>query len=189
MTEVNSGPMNGSLEQISGGSTMKTEKSISEKIKRERKDLIINIVLITAAFVLFRYVFCITLYHGNAMYPSIKDGDLCIAYRLGNISNGNVVVYTENGKKKIGRIAATEGHEVNITDEGFMIDGNPQYQDVLYETTADGVTVSLPMQVVKDSFFILNDYREDVSDSRTHGQYKDSEIKGTVVLVLRGRGF
>ncbi len=189
MTETNGGFMSSSPGQIPRDAPMKTEKSISEKIKRERKDLLINIVLIAAAFVLFRYVFCITLYHGNNMYPSIKDGDLCIAYRLGNISTGNVVVYTDNGKKKVGRITATEGHEVNVTDEGFMIDGNPQYQDVLYETTAEGVTVSLPMKVSKDSFFILNDYREDVSDSRTHGLYKGSEIKGTVVLVLRGRGF
>ncbi len=189
MAEIKDGLIGDTQKQIPENTPTKTEKSIAEKIKRERVDLFKNIVLITAAIIIFRYVFCVTLYHGNAMYPSIKDGDLCVAFRPGNISMGNVVIYKENGKKKVGRIAATEGHEVNVTDDGFMIDGSPQYQNVLYETTAEGVTVSLPMQVVKDSFFILNDYREDASDSRTHGLYKDSDIQGNVVLVLRGRGF
>lgn len=44
-----------------------------------------------------------------------------------------------------------------------MSDENP------YPVTADGSAVSFPYRVPKDCVFVLNDYRPNLSDSRTYG--------------------
>lgn len=46
-----------------------------------------------------------------------------------------------------------------------------------------------PLTVGKDEYFVLGDYRTDAKDSRIYGTVKKEEIKGTVITLLRHRGF
>ena len=168
----------------------KTVEKNTYPTRRAAKRLIIKITTIaTIIFILLHFVIFISINHGNNMYPSLRDGDLCFSYLRGEYSVNKIVAYKENGITRYGRIVATAGHEVDITNEGLTVDGSLQYEKVVYPTTKDGTTVTLPYTVPEGSVFILNDYREDVSDSRTCGSYQLSELKGTVVLVLRRREF
>ena len=164
-----------------------------EKRRRKARKAFIRLILKIAViagicFALMNYVFNIAVCHENNMYPMIKDGDLCIAYRLEKYKVGDIVIYPVNDGRRLGRIVATGGHSVDINNEGLIVDGSLQYEKVVYPTSKDGSTVTFPYKVPDNSVFILNDYREEVTDSRVSGDFKIEELEGAVVLVLRRRG-
>ena len=89
------------------------------------------------------------------------------------------------------RADAKEGSEVNITDNGTLtVNGVLPSEEVYYPTLpAEDSEVKYPYTVEKGKVFILNDFRTDVSDSRTFGAVDAGEIQGPLLLTMRRRGF
>ena len=58
------------------------------------------------------------------MSPYVRDGDLCIFYRLDQIQLNDVVLYEdEDGKKRVGCFIASGGQVVEFEEEGgFKVD-------------------------------------------------------------------
>lgn len=159
------------------------------KIKAALSLLFKIITIGTFMWALTHYVLCLHVNHEYNMYPAVHDGDLCISYRLSHYSAGNMVLYRANGITRIGRIVSPEGHTINITNQGVLIDDSLQAEKVVYPTTEKGTTIPLPYEVEEGRYFLMNDYREDVSDSRTLGTIQKEDLLGTVVLVIRRRDF
>ena len=75
----------------------------------------------------------------------------------------------------------------NIT---FTVNGNAPSEEVFYPTyPADGSDIKYPYTVPEGKVFILNDFREDTNDSRSFGAIDTGELKGTLLLTMRRRGF
>ena len=148
--------------------------------------------IIVAIVLCWNLLMCPFYVSGNSMFPAVRDGDLCFIYRLGNYYTGNIVVYLDgNGNKKIGRIAGTEGAEVDFPESGgYTVNGYQPSESVTYQTfRAEGSAVEYPLTVPEGSFFILNDFRSDTSDSRKTGCVAEKNIIGQVVFLVRRRGF
>ena len=129
---------------------------------------------------------------GNQMYPSVRDGDLCICYRLDHYRVDDVVVYrTERGERKISRILATGGQKVEIMKEGgILVNGQIPAEEIPYLTcSADTDSVSYPVVLAENQVFLLNDYRSDTSDSREYGPVNLKKIEGKIFFLIRRRGF
>ena len=126
--------------------------------------------------------------HDYNSYPMIKDGDLCIIYRLGELKAGAEVVYEKDGKIRFGRIAACPGDSVEIKGDVFTVNGMNLLEDVVYPTSDAGSKISYPYKVPDGSYFILNDFRSNSDDSRSFGAVEKKAIKGQVVFVMRRRG-
>lgn len=152
--------------------------------------LVLRILLLAAAgWVLFNYVFLITQAKGNDMFPAVKDGDLIIAYRLqGEYAKNDVVVYTQGGETRVGRIAARATDVVTLDDGGaLMVNGTTQTGEILYATYAkDGITY--PYTVPDGHIFVLGDYRTNARDSRDFGPVAMNNVQGKVITILRRRG-
>jgi signal peptidase I len=58
----------------------------------------------------------------------------------------------------------------------------------VYPTPTEGSAVSFPYKVPDNCVFVLNEYRSDLSDSRTFGGIPLEKIQGTVVFTMRMRG-
>ncbi len=165
--------------------------------KRRRKstgrlalDLLIKVLLICAiGAALLHYVLGIHVNHDNNMYPAIRDGDLCITYKLDRYIAEEAVAYRLNGVYRLGRIVALEGDVVDITDTGLSINGNTVSEQVVYATTDEGAEITFPYIVEQGCVFILNDFRSDVQDSRSFGAIPIENLDGKLVLMLRRRGF
>lgn len=145
--------------------------------------------LVLVGWVLFTQVFLITQASGNEMFPAIKDGDLVIAFRLhSSFSKDDVVVYTADGKERVGRVAAIAGDQVMLDDSGsLLVNGTVQSGEILYPTYAkDGE--EYPYQVPDRCVFILGDFRTQAEDSRDYGAIPLREVKGKVITILRRRG-
>lgn len=149
-------------------------------------------IMIGAAAVILVWVIGIYRMTGNNMFPSVRDGDLCVFYRFETCSLNDVVLYEDgNGDLRVGRIIAVGGQTIEFMENGgYEVDGYQALEEIPYETYASVMSpVEYPMTLSKDSCFILNDFRQDTADSREYGPVNQSRIKGKLLFLLRRRGF
>lgn len=145
--------------------------------------------LALAGYALFTQVFLIAQASGSDMFPSVKDGDLIIGFRLQQeYVKNDVVVYTVNGETRIGRIAARGGDVVMLDDSGnLLVNGTTQSGEIMYPTYAkDGM--EYPYRVPGGRVFILGDYRTRAEDSRDFGSIPLEDVECKVITILRRRG-
>lgn len=170
------------------------EKKTSKKSKYSilLRFLIKILVVAITIFIVSNYILCFKRMSGNNMFPSIRDGDLCIFYRLDKCYVDDVVIYEDNnGYTKIGRIRGTGGQKIDFPENGgYMIDDYQPTETIPYKTyRAKDSEIEYPIVLEEDEKFILNDFRSDAGDSRSSGQIKESQIKGKLIFVLRRRNF
>lgn len=147
------------------------------------------LVIAAAAWLLFTRVFLITQVSGNEMFPTVKDGDLLLSYRLEqNLRKDDIIVFEKDGVLRAGRIIAAETDVVIMSDNGtLLVNGTVQSGEIMYPTYAkEGYTY--PLKVPENAVFVLADYRTKATDSRDFGPVLKSEIKGKVITLLRRRG-
>ena len=165
----------------------------SEEKKKTNKALIRLLtkifVLAVAAVILLTFVGGIQVSHDNNMFPAVGDGDLAIINRLGDYRVNDIVVYEMEGKNHFGRVVATPGDTVEISeDTGYKVNGLNPYETIYFETRpSESSNITYPYTVKEGEVFILNDLRDNDSDSRSIGGV--SHLKGKVVLLIRRRGF
>lgn len=166
-------------------------------MKKSTQNLLIKMgVFLVSVIILFGVVFNVQIAHSNIMYPSIKDGDLIISFKLDKFfNNDDVVLYTtttEDGKtiNQFGRIVAQEGDDINISSQGVLnINGMLPAEEVFYPTVLPNDAESnMETDVDEDSVYILNDFRTNTADSRVYGSIPKSDIKAKVVFIVRRRG-
>ncbi len=171
-----------------------------EQILRRRRDrletsrgyrsLFVRVaVLAVAGYLFFTEVFLVTQMHGTDMFPSVKDGDLIIAFRMQDeYAKNDVVVYEKNGTRRTGRIIARETDVVTMDDSGtLLVNGTAQSGEILYPTYAkEGI--AYPYTVPNGYVFVLGDYRTKATDSRDCGAISLEDVEGKVITILRRRG-
>lgn len=151
--------------------------------------LLLKIGLTAAAvWVLLTYVGGVYMCHNNSAYPMIKDGDLVLTYRLEPYRQGDVIVYMHDSEVHFGRIVAVAGDTIDFSGDYVSVNGYGLYEDTVYPTSSAGAAVDFPYTVQENCVFVLNDYRSDLSDSRTYGAIPVSDIQGKAVFVMRRRG-
>lgn len=174
----------------------KKPKGKPRKKKKTTKQLVIGVLIKIGVIVLvvwgvFTFVLGITIHYGNNMHPMVRDGDLVITLRLQKPFINAAVMYRHDGRTTVGRVIAMEGSVVDISKNGtFTVNGNAPSEEVFYPTyPADGSDIQYPYTVPEGKVFILNDFREDTNDSRSFGAIDTGELKGTLLLTMRRRGF
>lgn len=159
-------------------------------LRRGYVSLLFRLVFIAVAgYILFTQVFLITQAHGYDMFPSIRDGDLIIAFRVyDDYQKNDVIVCDIDGKQSVLRILAKETDVVTIGDQGtVMVNGTVQSGDIMYPTYAkEGI--EYPFRVPEGTVFVLGDYRTQTKDSRDVGPIPVEEIGAKVITILRRRG-
>lgn len=182
-------------------------KKRKKRVKQSRKKTVITVtkkkklgplakllikiaVLVIIVVIVLTWILGLHRMTGNNMFPFVKDGDLCIVYKLDDYTTGDVVLYrNDEGKMKLGRIVAVGGQSVDFPkDGGYTVDGYQPSEEITYQTFgADGV--KYPIDVDDDEAFIMNDFRSDTDDSRQFGGVKKSDIDGKLLFLIRRRGF
>ena len=178
------------------------EKADKKVKKRERgvksyQYFIIRIVAFVFVLWLLLFVFLgLTTAPNDDMSPNVRSGDVVLFYRLDKTPKAqDVIVFKKedsSGRKVtlVGRVVAVEGDVVNITEDGvLLINGNAVSEMNIYEKSTlplDATTSpKYPLTLGKDECFVLGDKRSEATDSRIFGPVNKSEIKGTVVMIIR----
>lgn len=171
----------------------KSEENQTATVKKRVILLAIKIVLfIVICIIVFFVIFGVGRMNDYSMYPSLKDGDLLVYYRMeGNFNNGDVVVVNHDNQEKVMRIIASPGQEVDIDDDGELsVDQQPSTYEAFYKTNrAEKYSFKYPYRVSQDCYFMLNDYRSNTDDSRTFGEVCKDKIKGRLISKIQIRDF
>ena len=166
----------------------KKRKKTTDYVVELLKRIVIGVVVIWA---LLTFVFGITAVHGNYMFPALRDGDLVITYRFDKPTATQVVAYKTDSGTRIGRVVASAGDVVDITEAGeLIVNGSRISEEIFYPTKPVAANVTYPYTVPEKSVFVLNDYRTlENQDSRSFGAVSLKKTKGVVTFVFRRRGF
>ncbi len=139
-------------------------------------------------WILLTWVIGIYVCHDNSAYPMIKDGDFCLTYRLGQLNQGDEIVYQADGAVKFGRVIALGGDSIEILNDYITVNGYGIFEDTVYPTTPQGAEITFPYQISENCVFVLNDYRSNPADSRIYGGISLDDVQGKVVFIMRRRG-
>ncbi len=166
------------------------KRSQSELLIRDLLSLLIKIVaVITCAVLLFTFMFGIYRCADPYMFPTVRDGDLIIYYRLDKLySRSDVLVAEYQGQLLSLRVVAIAGDEVDIRENGLYVNGSLQLESGVYERTerfSEGV--DFPLTVGDDQVFVLGDGRENATDSRIFGPVRTADTCGKVIAIIRRR--
>ena len=134
--------------------------------------LLKTVILLAALIILLTVVFGIFRMSGNTMSPFVRDGDLCIFYRLDKIYLNDVVLYVDdNGNKKVGRVVASGGQTVDFPKNGgYQVNDYEPTEENPYKTyVAEKGNIKYPLKLKDNEYFILNDFRKITTDSRELG--------------------
>ena len=176
-------------EALKLGAKVVRRRRLDAENRQDFINLLVRIVVIVAcAWVLFTQVFLLTQAKGNSMFPAVKDGDLLICYRLQKTyAKNDIVVYTQGGKLRVGRILGREGDLIALDDSGtLVVNGAVQSGEILYPTYAKD-TLTYPYTVPEGCVFVLGDYRTQSEDSRDFGPVALDDVEAKVITLLRRR--
>lgn len=119
---------------------------------------------------------------GDAMAPTLHDGDIrfadTAAYDSSSPRRGDIVLFRDSGER-IGRIVGLPGETVAFAGGTVQIDGSPLREPYLpagTQSTAPQGSYSVPA----GEYFVLNDNRARMKDSRTLGSVPRSAIQGKI---------
>ena len=165
-----------------------------EKTVHNYQNLLIRLAALLLVVWLIFFVFLgVMAAPTNDMKPRIDAGDTILFYRLDKDAVAQDVVVFEktiDGKKQtlIGRVVASPGDTVEITEEGqLIVNGSAMIEyDISGETRPyENSGVSYPLTLGPGEYFVLADTREGGMDSRYFGPVAQDEIAGTVIAIWR----
>ena len=136
--------------------------------------LLVPIVLFAAVCVLFRAVLFVGVVPSASMEPTIPAGSVLLGCRVvGELRQGDVILFEHDGKSLVKRIAAVSEDRVFLNDETGSFSVNRPFP----ESTR---TLTVP----EGCFFVVGDNRENSLDSRVWQEpFVDKE---NVLAVLSG---
>ena len=123
------------------------------------------------------------------MFPAIKDGDVVLVFRLHQAYlKDDVVAYSLDSTRHIGRIVALESDVVTMDDSGIIrVNGTVQSGEIIYPTYAKEGLI-YPYRVPEGHIFVLGDHRAHAIDSRDFGPVPIEQVEGKIITLLRRRG-
>ena len=109
---------------------------------------------------------------GDAMAPSISNGDVILFYKHKSVYNvGDIVTFKKGDKQYVLRVIAIEGQiiETNKNDEIVINNHVEKDKKYLEKEVKEKVGISLPYKVEEGKVFVISDQREIIDDSRIYG--------------------
>lgn len=143
------------------------------------------VFIVISLFLIHTYIGSMFIYYNNNMFPSIRDGDLCFIEKYDKHTHIDDVVLYNN---TLYRVIARENQEVNITEKGILTVDGQQVLSVTNSLLQRG-DITYPIKLKQGELFVLNDYREEISDSREFNTIQEKDITGKIFFLIRRRGF
>jgi signal peptidase I len=150
------------------------------------RDLVVS-VAVSAFIIIFLYQ--PVRVEGTSMLPMLEDQDRLfinkIAYRVGDIHQGDVVVFQyphDHTKSYIKRVIALPGDRIRISDGEVYVNGKALPEPYVPSRFSDDR--SLPETVLPaNEYWVMGDHRSISSDSRDFGPVDRDLIYGKAVFV------
>ena len=150
-----------------------------------------------AVIAVFYYFISVTRVSGNAMYPSVKDGDIVIGYIMQNtFERDDIIVYRINeDDSRIGRILCAGEDVIHINEDGFLFVNGTRQTGIVMERSWFKDIDEFPYVVPANYVLVSADVLTDSSYEKTedYSSYvrllKKTDIKAKTISIIRRRGF
>jgi signal peptidase I len=182
---------------ISNLKNIPTEQEIKTEIKRLEyrekyfrtlKSTFLTIISVIAAFFLIStLVLPVFRTYGDAMQPTLKEGQLAVTLRTTKVKSGDLICFYYNNKVLIKRVIAVGGDTVNIDWHGNVSVNDVKLDEPYITEKAFGeCNVSLPFKVPLNKVFVMGDNRSASVDSRHTevGCISQEQIIGKLILRI-----
>ena len=150
------------------------------------RDLMVSIVV--SAFIII-FLYQPVRVEGTSMLPVLEDQDRLfinkIAYRVGKIERGDVVVFLyphDHSKSYIKRVIALPGDDIRI-DQGRVFVNGKQLKEGYVPLRYTDDRSQLERVIPPGEFFVMGDHRSISSDSRDFGPVERDLIYGKAAFV------
>jgi signal peptidase I len=150
------------------------------------RDLMVSIVV--SAFIII-FLYQPVRVEGTSMLPVLEDQDRLfinkIAYRVGNIERGDVVVFLyphDHSKSYIKRVIALPGDDIRI-DQGRVYVNNRQLKERYVPLRYTDERSQSERIIPPNEYFVMGDHRSISSDSRDFGPVERDLIYGKAAFV------
>ena len=159
---------------------------------KEFLEFVKNLILFLAIlWALFFFVIGVKMVPTDDMSPRLSAGDIMVYYKIDKTPSLNeTIVLEKNETDYVGRVIATCGDKVEITEDSvLMVNDNMVVEsNIFYKTPPYEGFIDYPVTLGPDEYFVLCDKREGGEDSRYYGPVKRDEIRGVVIGLLRRTG-
>jgi signal peptidase I len=147
-----------------------------------------GVSLLVSAFIIM-FLYQPVRVEGTSMLPMLEDQDRLfvnkLAYRVGDIKRGDVVVFLyphDHSKSYIKRVIGLPGDKVRIEQGRVYVNGNELVENYVPPRFEDsrslGTTVLKP-----NEYWVMGDHRSISSDSRDFGPVERGLIYGKAAFV------
>ena len=164
-------------------------------VKRDLVKQGILIVLLLLGLIGLRlYVFEPVTITSQMANQYLKENDFIIVAKQADIDYGDFVLYQVDEKSYVGRVIAMSNDRVTYMDdvlyrndsivEEKYLESAPHQEYYTQDLTISTITNGETDQVPTDSYFILNDNRMNLEDSRSFGLIASQQIIGRLTFRL-----
>lgn len=160
--------------------------------------VIIAAVGVLVAFLLCKFVIINAIVPSSSMYPTIKEGDRMIGFRLAYLNKeperGDIIIFkcpeqgADYNKPFVKRLIGLPGETVKITAGEvwiYPVEGEPfqLVEDYLLEPMSTTANVNNAEYVIgKDEYFFMGDNRNGSHDCRYFGAVSKDRILAKVIF-------
>ncbi|MGM9835066.1 MAG: signal peptidase I [Bacilli bacterium] len=156
-----------------------TEEKKIEKVKEEKgffREILPYVIILIIVIIIRAYIATPVRVSGPSMQPTLKNKEMLILNKRGNLERFKIVVIKTDRDHLIKRIIALPGEKIEVVNNELYI--NDEFVEDNY---GDGVTKDFgPIELGDNEYFVMGDNREDSTDSRILGPIKEEKIMGTV---------
>ncbi|WP_090869466.1 signal peptidase I [Oceanobacillus limi] len=150
------------------------------------KAIIIAVIL---AFIIRNFLFATSIVEGDSMDPTLENGERVIfnkfVYFIGDPERGDIVIIQRPQKNYVKRVIGLPGEKIEIKDHNLFINDEQYEQPFLTEESKNHTGNFGPIEVPKDSYFVMGDHRAISKDSRNGlGFITEEEIIGKSELII-----
>ena len=181
--KTEAGPANGASEN---GSSNVIGSRPAGAWRSWMRDLVVSVV-ISGFIIIFRYQ--PVRVEGTSMLPMLEDQDRLfinkIAYRVGEIHQGDVVVFQyprDHAKSYIKRVIALPGDDLRI-EHGRVYVNNTRLKESYVPNRFTDDRTEPEIVLPPNEYYVMGDHRSISSDSRDFGPVDRNLIYGKAVFV------
>lgn len=166
------------------------QKKFREEYKKKKRtakirgNILWTLFLILLGVIMFNVGFIVYEYHGSGMSGICSDGDIVItnrlAYLISDPIRGEIVTIETDSGYDLKRIVGLPGDQINFNNGDVYINGSRCIEEYITGYTESDVT---NRTVEEGTYFLLNDDRHNLSDSRQES-FSTHSVKGAEITVI-----